>query len=88
MNVPKLPLLVYEAWRHLPTSYLVCTDDQAMPLRDQEAMIRAARAEGGVVHVSHVKSGHSPFLSKPDEVVKWIERVAEHELVRRKTDRL
>ncbi|KAF2168141.1 hypothetical protein M409DRAFT_65650 [Zasmidium cellare ATCC 36951] len=80
MAVPRGPLVFYEAWRHVPMSYLACTEDQGMPFAQQEAMTKAARAEGGTVHVTQVKSGHSPFLSVPDKMVEWVQKVAEVEL--------
>ena len=63
----------YEAWRHVPISYLFCEDDVVQTPAAQEAMIKAARAEDGTVVVERVKSGHSPFLSMPGVVVAWIE---------------
>jgi pimeloyl-ACP methyl ester carboxylesterase len=50
------------AWQSVPSTYLICGADRAVPPPAQEAM--AARA--GTVH--RVDSSHSPFLSRPDEV--------------------
>jgi pimeloyl-ACP methyl ester carboxylesterase len=50
------------AWRELPSTYVVCTADAAVPPPVQEAMAaRATRAE-------HLDASHSPFLSRPEEV--------------------
>lgn len=80
MAAPRMPLVLYEAWRHVPVSYLACSEDKTMPFIQQQAMITAARAEGGTVHVTVVASGHSPFLSMPDKVVEWIKKATEIEL--------
>ncbi|MFD8197491.1 alpha/beta fold hydrolase [Streptomyces wuyuanensis] len=51
--------LTRAAWRELPTTYIVCEDDKAIPLSLQERM--AARAQ----RIRRLRSGHSPFLSQP-----------------------
>jgi pimeloyl-ACP methyl ester carboxylesterase len=58
------------AWRDVPTTYVVCEQDNAIPAFAQEAM--AARA--GTVH--RLDSGHSPFLSRPDEIAELLGAVA------------
>ena len=50
------------AWRHVPTSYVVCDDDNGVPREVQELMARHA------VRVPHLPSGHCPFLSMPKEL--------------------
>ncbi len=50
------------AWEALPSTYVVCQQDRAVPPPAQEAM--AARA-GAVIRLD---SSHSPFLSRPHEV--------------------
>jgi pimeloyl-ACP methyl ester carboxylesterase len=50
------------AWRSLPSTYLICEEDRAVPPPAQEAM--AARA----TNVRRVPASHSPFLSRPKEV--------------------
>jgi len=54
------------AWQALPSTYVVCEQDRAVPPPAQEAM--SARA--GTVH--RVASSHSPFLSRPDEVAEVV----------------
>ena len=63
------------AWKQLPSTYVVCTQDAAVPPAAQEAM--AARAQT----VERLDSSHSPFLSRPDETAEIValaalERVA------------
>jgi pimeloyl-ACP methyl ester carboxylesterase len=50
------------AWQGLPSTYLICEDDRAVPPPVQEAM--SARA----THVRRVRASHSPFFSRPDDV--------------------
>jgi pimeloyl-ACP methyl ester carboxylesterase len=50
------------AWRSVPSTYVICDQDRAVPPPVQEAM--AARA----ATVRHVPASHSPFLSRPGEV--------------------
>lgn len=48
-----------------PTTYVVCTDDGAIPLPLQELM--AERSPGAVVEL---EASHSPYYSRPDDVVE------------------
>lgn len=54
--------LTQAAWRTVPSTYIICEQDLAIPLPLQEAM--AARAE----RTARLRSGHSPFLSQPAEL--------------------
>ena len=56
------------AWRELPSTYLICEDDRAVPPAAQAAM--AGRAGT----VERLRASHSPFLSQPDAVVALIAR--------------
>lgn len=47
------------AWAGLPSTYVVCTQDQAIPPQAQEAMAQRAG------EVLRLDAGHSPFLSQP-----------------------
>ncbi|MFJ9848365.1 alpha/beta fold hydrolase [Streptomyces sp. NPDC101150] len=49
-------------WHGIPSSYIVCDQDRALPPAHQEKM--AARANT----TYHLPSGHSPFLSIPAEL--------------------
>jgi pimeloyl-ACP methyl ester carboxylesterase len=51
------------AWREKPSTYVVCTDDRALPLALQQS---AASRCGTVVEMP---TSHSPFASQPDLVV-------------------
>ena len=81
MHTQEKPGGYYEAWRQVPVSYLVCTEDNGIAEQQQLAIVENAKAQGATVYTTRVQAGHSPFLSKPDEVVEWIKRAAEEELV-------
>ena len=54
------------AWQRVPSTYVVCERDNAVPPPVQERMSERAGT------VSHIDSGHSPFLSRPAEVTAII----------------
>jgi pimeloyl-ACP methyl ester carboxylesterase len=58
------------AWRDVPSTYVICDRDNAIPVPAQEAM--SARA--GTTH--RLESDHSPFLTDPDAVADLIRDVA------------
>jgi pimeloyl-ACP methyl ester carboxylesterase len=58
------------AWRDVPSTYLICDRDNAIPVPAQEAM--AARADT----TQRLQSDHSPFLTDPDAVADLIRTVA------------
>ena len=64
------------SWRIIPSSYLICEDDRAIPVFVQEAMVKACKHAGADMVTEKVFSGHSPFLSKPDETVDFLRRAA------------
>jgi pimeloyl-ACP methyl ester carboxylesterase len=55
------------AWKHLPSWYLVCTDDQMIPPPAQEFL-------SGRMHATQrsVASSHAPFVSRPQAVADII----------------
>jgi hypothetical protein len=58
------------AWRDVPSTYVICDRDNAIPVPAQEAM--AARA--GTTH--RLDTDHSPFINEPDAVVALIRDAA------------
>jgi pimeloyl-ACP methyl ester carboxylesterase len=49
------------AWREIPATYVVCTDDRSLPVGLQRSLF-APRAE----EVVEVASSHAPFFSQPE----------------------
>lgn len=58
------------AWREKPTTYIVCTDDHAIPVVLQRS---AAERAGDVLEMP---TSHSPFLSRPDELAALLMELA------------
>lgn len=63
------------AWREIPTSYIFCEKDNALPPNFQQWMVDNAQIKDE--DVLRLSSSHSPFLSMPEEVYEWIEKVAD-----------
>jgi len=58
------------AWRAKPSTYVVCTDDRALPVRLQRS--NAARVDD----VREMPTSHSPFISRPDLVSELLIELA------------
>ena len=59
--------LTEAAWKVIPSTYVICEADNALPLSVQEPW--AERAE----RVLRMNTSHSPFLSRPAELARVIE---------------
>ncbi|NSC19751.1 alpha/beta hydrolase [Streptomyces albus subsp. chlorinus] len=57
------------AWRTVPSTYVLCERDKALPPALQGRM--SARA----AHVERLNTGHSPFLSAPAELAALLGRI-------------
>jgi pimeloyl-ACP methyl ester carboxylesterase len=57
------------AWRELPSTYVICEQDQAIPVEAQEAM------SGRAGTVLRLDTGHSPFLAAPAELAALLRGV-------------
>ncbi|WP_449342178.1 alpha/beta hydrolase [Streptomyces aurantiogriseus] len=63
-------VLTRAGWHTVPSTYILCEDDQALPAQSQQVL--AARAD----EVHRIEGGHSPFLSKPVELAALLAKVA------------
>ncbi|KAK4548853.1 hypothetical protein LTR36_008626 [Oleoguttula mirabilis] len=63
----------YAAWKHIPSTYLVCEKDNAIGLSAQEGMIAQPDAK---FTVERCGSSHSPYLSMPDFTAEVVRRAA------------
>lgn len=59
------------AYTYLPSTYVVCTEDKAVPSQVQEMFAQLAGAK-----VKKINSGHSAMLTKPDELIALVEEAA------------
>ena len=57
------------AWREKPASYVVCTDDRALPV----ALQRSCAARVGTVR--EMPTSHSPFLSRPGDLAQLLAEI-------------
>jgi pimeloyl-ACP methyl ester carboxylesterase len=57
-------------WKQIPSTYIFCEQDQAIPVEGQRCMARSAT--GSIA----LDTDHSPFLSKPYEVARILVNVA------------
>jgi len=62
--------LTAAAWRTIPSTYVMCEEDRALPLPVQEQLSKRA------TNVRRLSSSHSPMLSRPAEVAQIIADVA------------
>ena len=60
------------AWKHIPSWYLLCTDDQMIPPPAQEFLAKRMNAT-----VQHAPSSHCPFISHPQAVANLIALAAD-----------
>jgi hypothetical protein len=66
----------YAAWKHVPSTYIFCTEDQALSYETQLGIVERARKEGMLLRTERLEASHSPFLSMPEAVVDVIRRAA------------
>ncbi|KAL8732131.1 MAG: hypothetical protein Q9181_004046 [Wetmoreana brouardii] len=60
------------AWHFVPSTYLICENDQAVPPPFQETFATTAKA-----HIERCDSGHSAQLSQPQLLVRKIDEVSQ-----------
>ncbi|PYH28217.1 alpha/beta hydrolase [Aspergillus neoniger CBS 115656] len=63
---------VYAGWMDVPISYIFTTQDRAIPIENQKAMVDAAKKAGALITSESLEAGHSPFLSRVEETVDLI----------------
>lgn len=74
---PRLSILSYEPWKILPTTYLACEYDRAIPFSNHKWFVRNAIDAGAVdMRMITWKCGHSPFLVKPLEFTQLVRAAA------------
>jgi hypothetical protein len=72
----------YAPWLELPSTYIVCTEDQAIPEQGQRGMVEGAKkmieenGKGGSMDEVVIKASHSPFVSMPQELGDIVRKAA------------
>lgn len=71
-------VLKYAAWKDVPSTYLYCTKDNAIPMEVQKMMVEewAGKQYGVKIRTETVEASHSPFYSVPDALTGAIRRAA------------
>lgn len=64
------------AYLTIPSSYLLCEYDEAIPLAAQQWMVDRAREKGALFETETIATGHTPWLVLTDEVATYIRRQA------------
>jgi hypothetical protein len=64
------------AWRKIPSSYLVCEDDRAIPVQAQDGIIAKVKELGGEIETERLFVSHSPYIVNPEYVSRFLRRAA------------
>ncbi|KAJ5378520.1 alpha/beta-hydrolase [Penicillium cosmopolitanum] len=65
----------YAAWKTVPSTYLYCTQDEAIPIGVQRLLVEGT-AQGYAIRTESLEASHSPFYSQPDGMTAAIQRAA------------
>jgi hypothetical protein len=66
----------FAAWKKIPSAYLVCEDDRAIPVQGQDGMVAAVKGAGGDIETERLFVSHSPYIVEPDFVAGFLRRAA------------
>ena len=67
----------YTAFAEIPSTYILCEKDMAIPVDAQRGMVKGAEGAGvSWVRVEHLDTDHSPFVSMPEETAGCVRRAA------------
>jgi hypothetical protein len=76
MTEVRFEKLSKEAWRNIDVSFMHTLEDRALPPENQKLMVERIKGMGVSVKEVFLKSSHSPFLSRTQDVLKWINELA------------
>jgi pimeloyl-ACP methyl ester carboxylesterase len=71
VGTPFVEAVPAAAWREIPSTYVVCTADESMPVEVQREVF-APRAQ----HVVELVSSHAPFFSQPEKLADLLAETA------------
>jgi len=74
--IAQLTRITQAAYMAHPSTYLFCENDQAIPIQVQQMMVQKAADGGAVFQKETCSSGHSPFLSQPEVIVRIVQKLA------------
>lgn len=64
------------AYMNIPSAYLLTEEDRATPVPVQQVLVERARRKGAQIETETIKTGHTPWLAMPDQVVAYIKKHA------------
>ncbi|KAJ0422467.1 Alpha/beta hydrolase fold-1 [Aspergillus carlsbadensis] len=62
------------AYSLIPSSYLFCEQDRAIPIEVQKMMVEKARVQGAQIATESIATGHTPWLVDAERVADYIRR--------------
>lgn len=68
--------LTYLAYKHIPVTYVLCSEDMVVVPESQRRFIDTMTCEGAEVEVITCNAGHCVMVSQPDVVVQAINLAA------------
>jgi len=69
--------LTYPAYKYIPTTYVIPTDDRIIPTEYQKSMLAAAQKDGAEgIKVLSLETGHAPMVTAPEAVADILIGVA------------
>jgi len=67
---------VFTPCKNIPIGYIICTRDNVQNSASQYQTVNGLMAKGFKVYAEEAESGHSVFLSKPEETARFVRRLA------------
>jgi pimeloyl-ACP methyl ester carboxylesterase len=64
--------LTYEAWKFIPSAFIMGLKDKSIPLKQ----VRQKVKEAGIETVLEIDTGHAPYLVQPEIVASFVRKVA------------
>jgi hypothetical protein len=64
------------AYYQIPSSYLLCEEDRAIPMAVQQLMVDRAQTRGAKIETEKIATSHSPWLVHPEKVAGYLRRQA------------
>jgi pimeloyl-ACP methyl ester carboxylesterase len=70
--------ITYAAWRYIPSTYVICEQDQALPVPMVEMMLQNLKGiePSSFDTVERVVAGHFPMLSQVEEILRILRKAA------------
>lgn len=62
--------LTYEAWKYIPSAYIMPLQDKSIPLKQVRQIVKEAKIE----MVFEIETGHCPYLVQPETVAGFIRK--------------